>query len=208
MSLILLKLPNTKSIPDGRPKNCPYCGGQILQRWGRVSKPVTNRSDLMAIIYRYKCRTCNKTFRHYPKDVNRSGFSTSIRHLAVLLSAMGLSSRKTQEIFHSYGINVSHMTIWREAQVLKLHLDGQHIGSLNTEIDFNKDSNHNSQGSPPLFLALDLGEEKYLFLGTFYDSNPTSVLSWLRPLLNEGNINAVQINKDNLYTPYFPPQFS
>jgi hypothetical protein len=196
MSLILLKLPDTKKAPDGRPKECPYCASHILQRWGRVTKPVKGGSNLMAVIYRYKCRDCQKTFRHYPQDVDRSGFSASIRQLAVLLSAMGLSSRKIKEIFDKCGINLSHMTIWREGRELAKTFNGQKFKPLPLIKCFEKESILHLEKKDSLIVAIDSGNGNYLLLGTMKEGNPNSVLSWMGPLLQEVGIKTVQIEKE------------
>jgi DNA-directed RNA polymerase subunit RPC12/RpoP len=196
--MILLKLPDTNNIPDGRPGNCPYCGSQILQRWGRVTKPVKGGSDLMAVIYRYKCRDCKKTFRHYPQDVDRSGFTTSIRQLAVLLSAMGLSSRKIKELFDKLGVNLSHMTIWREGRELSNTFDGQDIKPMQSADGLDVKSILHSKKKEPLVIAVDLGNESCLLLGTMKEGNLTSILSWMRPLLKDVGIQVVQIEDDKL----------
>lgn len=40
MSIVVPKLSDVKRKTEVRPRNCPYCSGEIFQRWGRVNKPV------------------------------------------------------------------------------------------------------------------------------------------------------------------------
>ncbi len=38
MSIVLLCLPKVKDCQENRPQKCPYCGGEIFQRWGGAVK--------------------------------------------------------------------------------------------------------------------------------------------------------------------------
>jgi DNA-directed RNA polymerase subunit RPC12/RpoP len=198
MPLILLHLPEPKTIPDGRPGECPYCGSQILQRWGRVTKPITGRADVTAVIYRYKCQDCEKTFRDYPKGVDRSGITRSIRHLAVILSALGLSSRKIQEVFDRFGINLSHMTIWREGQELAKDLEGHKISTLAGNMILDQEFVQKKSHKYDVLVAINLSEGQYMMLGALNDRDPISVMSWFRPLLKDAGIKAFQIETSQM----------
>jgi transposase-like protein len=152
----------------------------------------------MAVIYRYKCRECEKTFRYYPNDVDRSGFTCSIRYLAVILSAMGLSSRKIKDIFNKFGITLSHMTIWREGQELAKNYDNSIKLNLSTEAHIEKETILNAKSYHNIVLAIDFGDGKYMLLGTLNESNPSTALSLLRPMLTDTGIKAIAIDKSHL----------
>ena len=79
MPVILIRLPEVSIHPSARPERCPYCGSQILQRWGRVTKPVKDWRDIVVVIYRYRCQDCERTFRDYPEDIDRSNHARGIR---------------------------------------------------------------------------------------------------------------------------------
>ncbi|MCK5430614.1 MAG: hypothetical protein KAI94_14140, partial [Anaerolineales bacterium] len=84
MPVIWLKLPEIQKPTDSRPHDCSYCGSNILQRWGRVHKPVRDATGLLTEIYRYRCSECERTFRHYPEGVDRSNQTLRIRQIAGL----------------------------------------------------------------------------------------------------------------------------
>jgi hypothetical protein len=188
MPVILLQLPKTKVIPSNRPRSCPYCGGQILQRWGKASKPVKARTGSLVIIYRYRCNECQKTFRHYPEGIDRACHSRSIGKLAGLLSALGLSYRIIAEIFTEIGIDLSPSTIWRESHLLIGKIDSQKLTIW--EHNFTIDINYILNVSQDLgvVLVLGLGDDRYTILGTLNETNPDAVISWLRFLVGGSGI--------------------
>lgn len=55
MSIIVLKLPDVKSEPEGRPGKCLSCGYDILQRWGGQEKKVRDPHQKQVKVYRYRC---------------------------------------------------------------------------------------------------------------------------------------------------------
>ena len=198
MSIVLLQLPKMDPRPNGRPRQCPYCGSQILQRWGRVTKPVKARTDLMAVIYRYRCQDCKKTFRDYPEGVDRSVHTRGIRKLAAVLSAIGLSCRNITDIFQDYGINLSHSTIWREGKELENKLKGMKKMNYFHRFITDKDDVYNLNSKFGVIIALDFGGEDYTVLGALNENNPSSVLSWLRPMVKDAGIKAFTLDTNEL----------
>ena len=52
MPIVILQLPDAKDKTEIRPQECPYCGGETFQRWGKVRRspfllhaPVQSRCD-------------------------------------------------------------------------------------------------------------------------------------------------------------------
>lgn len=72
MSIVVLKLPDVKRGREERPRKCPYCEGEIFQRWGQVKKPVRDMHCHQVKVYRYRCCRCRRTFRHYPEGTSRA----------------------------------------------------------------------------------------------------------------------------------------
>jgi hypothetical protein len=198
MSVILLQLPKTKVIPIDRPSACPYCGGHLLQRWGRVTKPVQARTGSLAIIYRYRCEECSKTFRHYPEGIDRACYSHSIGKLAGLLSALGLSYRTIADIFKELGVDLSPSTVCRESQVFLARLDNQKSSAngRNYTIDINYVKNVSQNLG--VVIALGLGNDRYTILGTLNEGNPFAVVSWLRPLVENSGIRVSNLETSKL----------
>jgi transposase-like protein len=198
MPVILLSITRTHTSPDRRPKRCPYCGSEILQRWGRVSKPIQGGTGILAVIYRYRCESCKKTFRYYPEGIDRSCQTHSIRQLASLLYKLGLSYRNIAEIFKEYGMDLSHSTIWREDQELSSQVEPENTTDTRNRFTIDKNYIHNVSSKFGVVVALDLGTEKYTILGTLNEYNPTSVLSWLRTLIEGTGIKATLLGTSTL----------
>ena len=147
MAIVVLKLPNVKRKTETRPKECPYCVGNIFQRWGQVNKPVKDVRVRNVKVYRYRCCHCKRTFRHYPEGNTRADQTERLRVLAVLLWTLGLSHRASSLILSSLKVMVSFMTIWRDVQtesqqvkrrnqwnrVRVLGLDGAYVLGLGRE---------------------------------------------------------------------------
>jgi transposase-like protein len=198
MPVILIRLPEVRVQPNGRPTQCPHCGSEILQRWGRVTKPVKSRRDLVAVIYRYRCQECERTFRDYPEDIDRSNHARGIRRLAAVLWALGLSYREIIRILGKNQIKLSRSTIWREGQEVTAQLSGRKINKFRQEYRIDKNYIHKVSNNFGLVLAVDLCDGEYIILGTLNEHNPSYVTSWLRPLVQGTNIEIAQYGTDSL----------
>ena len=96
MPVVWLRLPQIRDeeiFVEVRPRSCPYCGGQILQRWGRITKPIKDVQEDQLVLYRYRCGNCGRTFRDYPDGTDRADHTQRIRQIAGLAWAMGMSCR-------------------------------------------------------------------------------------------------------------------
>ena len=87
----IIQLPSVNPTPIVRPKECPYCGSEILQRWGAAQKPLRDTDFEQVQAYRFRCTGCARTFRHYPEGVDKADMSQRLRCLAALAWSMGLS---------------------------------------------------------------------------------------------------------------------
>ena len=193
MSVVILQLPKTETEPNGRPRECPYCGSHILQRWGRVTKPIKAQNDRTVLIYRYRCNECKKTFRDYPEGVDQCVHARGIRQLAALLSALGMSYRQITEVLQGYGIEVSHTTVWREGKTLGKRLPGNKIYYLQ-RFKARKDNIFQLYSKLGVVFALDFGGEEYVVLGVINEHNPSMVISWLRQVLRDTDIKTMRMD--------------
>jgi DNA-directed RNA polymerase subunit RPC12/RpoP len=198
LPVILIRLPDIRTKPGSRPKKCPYCDCQILQRWGRVTKPVKDKNDTVAVIYRYRCLDCERTFRDYPDDIDRSDHGRGIRRLAAVLWALGFSYREIIGIFDKKEINLSRSTVWREGQEINSKLSGRRINKFRQKYLIDKTYIHKVSNKFGLVLAIDLSNDEYIILGTLNEHNPAFVTSWLRPLVRGTNIEIAQFGTDSL----------
>lgn len=85
MSTIVLRLPDVKCEATSRPDRCPYCGGGVLQHWDRYDKAVLDSAYTAVMVYRYRCTTCGRTFRHYPAGMRRACQTQRLEKLAALM---------------------------------------------------------------------------------------------------------------------------
>lgn len=183
MPVVVVRLPDSKAIPDGRPEQCPYCHSSILQGWGQSPRHIQDVQPTSAEIHRYRCSDCGRTFRHYPQGVNRNAQSLRIRKLAALAWVMGISSRDVVDLFNVLGIDLNRMTVWREGRELarelqervpynawkKYTLDPVYIPGVSSRFG--------------VVLVLDIGTGKRVVLGTMDEFNPRNVKAWLEQLI-------------------------
>lgn len=170
----------------------------MLQRWGRVTKTIKDRGQAMAVLYRYRCKECGRTFRDYPQDRRQSDYSTDLRKLAALIWALGLSYRDIVKVFEEQGIQLSRSTIWREGQELVTNLEGRRLHNHIQRFKIDKQYIHRISPKFGIVVAVDFGVKKYTILGTLNEHNPKAVLDWLRPLIEDTAIQVMQLGTGKL----------
>ncbi len=210
MPAVLLRLPELGTISTDRPRACPYCGSQILQSWGQVSKTVQDTSDRVAEVARYRCSECGRTFREYPEGIDRSNISQRIRYLAGLIWAMGMSTREVVELFNDLGVQLSRMTVWRDGQGILERL-GNVMGAT-SRYSLNRTNLQTSNNKFGVMVALDLGNGKSILLGRLDEISPRKVKNWLEPLAEDIDIEISLLGTDllNHYRNlgYYKPPFT
>jgi DNA-directed RNA polymerase subunit RPC12/RpoP len=186
MPIVKLRLPEIEKHQDDRPQRCPYCNSPVLQRWGRISKSVTDKGEQVTGGYRYRCCECQRTFRGYPAEVDRSNQSKRIRRLAAIAIALGMSSREAADLFAKLGITLSHTTIWRDGRELRAQFNG-HTKKLKR---YTLDTNyiHRISNKLGVVIVLELWQGEYRVLGTVDEYNPRTVKSWLESMVKGFNI--------------------
>jgi transposase-like protein len=113
---IRLMIPDVNASPTDRPRSCPYCEGAILHRHATLRKPIKDHRCAEVEVHRYKCLSCERTFRHYPVGVSGKDQSHRTVALAALMYALGLSCSAASHILGALGAPVCKMTVWRDAQ--------------------------------------------------------------------------------------------
>lgn len=191
MTILVLKLPDVKRRTEERPRECPYCEGEIFQRWGQVRKPVRDTRCRGVRVYRYRCCRCKRTFRHYPEGTTRADQTERLRLFAVICWRLGLSYRGVSTILSGIGVSLGHMTVWRDAQeqekkfrrqnerkpVRVLGLDGAYVLGWGEK--------------RPVLVAVDLGEEQPVAVGYVDEHDPQAVQRWLEPLVQELGVSVI-----------------
>lgn len=191
MSIVVLKLPDVKRKNENRPKYCPSCKGEILQRWGGGRRKIRDHQVKRVLVYRYRCTSCRHTFRHYPEGIDQAQQSERLRKLAALCWVLGLSYRGISVVFTVFGVSIGRMSAWRDAQeearqlkrsrmwkpVRVLGLDGAYVrawGSVR-----------------PVLVAVDLGTGTPVAIGYVDEANPQAVKRWLEPLIKRLGVSVL-----------------
>ena len=193
MSVVILKLPEVKIKDETRPSNCPYCQGDVFQRWGKVQKPVLDSRIQTVWIYRYFCRKCGRTFRHYPEGIDRASQTKRLRKLAPTFWVLGLSLRMCQKVLSAMGVNMSHMSIWRDLReqpkLLGEKKDYKWVRVLGID-----------RGAYPMKkkgiqIAVDLGDGEVVIIGQVEENDPEALREWLESLAKDLGIE-VSVSDD------------
>ena len=190
MSIIVLKLPEVKVIGE-RPRTCPSCKGEILQRWGGQVRRIRDHQVKEVIVYRYRCTHCRHSFRHYPQGVDQAQQSQRLRKLAAVCWVLGLSYRGIAAVFSVFGIGIGRMSAWGDVQeasgqlkrkrmwkpVRVLGIDGAYVLGWGEK--------------RAVVVAVDLGEGQPVAIGYLDEKNPDAVRRWLEPIVKRLGVSVI-----------------
>jgi DNA-directed RNA polymerase subunit RPC12/RpoP len=199
MPVIVLHFDDFKAEIDARPERCPYCSGQIFQRWGSGAKPVQDADPEIGEYVRYHCTTCGRTFRHYPPGIDKTRLTQRVRTTAGIAWALGLSAREVVEVFADLGIELSYMTVWRNGNDLVTKYQDSfgpnHPGRYSIDKLF---LNNHGRGIGTSIMV-DLGNGKTIALGRMDVVDYRKILAWLEPILKGLNIHVSTMGTDALF---------
>jgi hypothetical protein len=183
MTIVVLQLPNVKRKSEIRPQKCLYCQGETFQRWGKVSKLVRDYRHRTVTIYRYRCFHCRRTFRHYPEGVDQADQTQRLRKLAVIYWVLGMSLRSTVLALTPFGVQLSHLSVWRDMQeqadLLKKRRQWQKVRVLGVDGAYPRLKGK----KPATLIAVDLGTGQPIAIGRVDEANPQAVRRFLAPLV-------------------------
>ncbi len=185
LSIIWLRLPEFEEAPARRARRCPHCGSFILQRWGRITKPVRDTHELEVEVYRYRCCECHRTFRDYPEGVDRTERTLRLRQLAALTWALGLSLDEVVTIFDSFGMSLSRTTIWRDGKDIVARLPEGRRSRLVEVLSVNQDHSWIEGHQGGVVIVLELKQRKKVMLEMLHQYDVNSARTWLEPLVTE-----------------------
>ena len=198
MPIIVLRLPELQANKEGRPSQCPYCGSEVFQRWGASSKTIQDTNQEISEFYRYRCNACGRTFRNYPPGVDHTKLTLRVRKMAALAWALGVSARKVVSIFAEYGIELSHMVVWRDGNELINKINDTSSPDRPSRYWIDKLFLKNKGRGIGTSIVLDLGEGKTVILGKIDEVNPRIVLDWLAPFIKDLDVEVAQFGTDVL----------
>ena len=185
--MIVLQLSQVKRNKIKRPAKCRHCEGETLQRWGGVLKGIKDPKVRTARVYRYRCTTCKRTFRHYPEGVTHAQQSERMKQLAVICWSFGLSYRKIEAILSAFGVNLSRMSGWRDVQAgaEEIRRRTQWKPARVVGVD---GAWVNGQG---VMVAVDLGDGEPLAIAAIDEKDMAAVFKWLKGLTQRHGIGAI-----------------
>jgi transposase-like protein len=114
-----MHLPEVKPGEHQMPTRCPYeeCGGEYFKAHQQTcQKSVVDTDFTQVKAKRYKCLTCNRTFRVYPQGVSSAHRSERLRGIGVMLYVLGLSYGGTADALSALGWPGSKSSVYRDVQ--------------------------------------------------------------------------------------------
>ncbi len=191
MSIVILQLPVVKRKNETRPKKCRYCQGETFQRWGKVSKPVRDHRCRRVQVYRYRCCHCQRTFRHYPQGVDRADQTQRMRKLAAIYWVLGMSLRGVAIALSPFGVELSHMSVWRDIQEQAGLKEKQNHWKPVRVLGVDGAYPLLKGKRPPVLVAVDLGDGRPVAIGRVDESSPRAVRRWLEPLVKRLGVSVL-----------------
>jgi hypothetical protein len=201
MTIVTLCLPDVKRKTEIRPRVCPYCEGKTFQRWGRVIKPVKDNRYRTVLVYRYRCCHCHRTFRYYPAGVDRADQTQRLCKLAAILWVLGMSLRGACMALSAFGVQLSHMTTWRDLQeqaglqAKRRHWQPVRVMGLDGAYPLGWGEKPRLGCLYPttysVLIAVDLGNGQPVAVGHVDESNPQAVRRFLEPLVQRLGVRVI-----------------
>ncbi len=191
MSIVTLRLPEVKRKTKTRPQKCPYCSGNTFQSWGQVAKPVRDLRCRTIRVCRYRCCHCHRTFRNYPKGVDRADQTERLRKYVAILWVLGMSLRSVQLALSAFNLSISHMTVWRDlqeqAELVKQRRKWQPVRILGVDGAYPLMKGKKQ----PTIVAIDMGNGQPVAVGAVDEANPAAVRRFLEPLIQRLGVSVI-----------------
>ena len=184
---IVLQLPQVERKKLTRPSQCPYCKGEIFQRWGTVSRQIKDIKVRTVKVPRYRCTNCQKTFRAYPTGVSHAQQSERLKKLCVIMWSLGLSHRSVVLILSVFGVYLSHMSGWRSVQREGKDIQ-QKLKWKSARVVGVDGAWLHGKG---IMVAVDLGNGELLALAEIDEKEKDAVTVWLKTLKQKHKIGAI-----------------
>lgn len=205
MAIVLIQLPTVNPSSVVRPKQCPYCASEVLQRWGAVHKPLRDTDLELEEVqaYRYRCTECSRTFRGYPEGVDRADLSQRLRCLAAMAWSMGLSLRGVGTIFSAFGAPLGRMSVWRavqeRAKQRKVAVSAQHTKHQVAVLGVDGAWVRLRGQTVGVVVAVDMGDGHLIEMEVVDEHDPRAVKEWLQPLVQELGVEVLVTDDLNMY---------
>jgi transposase-like protein len=121
-----LLLPKVEPKEISEPVACGYagCGSKEVQKHQLVEKALRDTMHQLVEVHRYRCLTCGRTFRVYPKGVSQAQTSDRVKGLAVMLYLLGLSYGAVSLAMESLGVPLSKTAVYEVVQAAARRVPG------------------------------------------------------------------------------------
>jgi transposase-like protein len=108
-----------------KPIACVHEGCESkVQRHQEVQKALRDTKYTLVEVHRYRCLTCGRTFRVYPKGVSKAQVSDRVKGLAVMLYLLGLSYGAVSLAMESLGVPLSKTQVYDTVQAAARRIPG------------------------------------------------------------------------------------
>jgi transposase-like protein len=100
----------------GKHKSRPCTGRHFKLHQLNCDKPLRDLRHPRVQAQRYRCLSCQRTFRVYPRGVSAAQQSSNLKALSVLLYVLGLSYQGVSDLLAALGQPLSKATIYNNVQ--------------------------------------------------------------------------------------------
>jgi transposase-like protein len=199
MAIVTLGLAEVNEETCTRPRACRHCGSMLLQGWGSVAKPLRDPQLKEVKVRRFRCCDCGRTFRHYPEGVEAADQSLRLQQLAAICWVLGLSLRGVTGILDAFGIQLCHMSVWRDVQALAatwtLPAPPQGVRVLGVDGFYDSIKGEDSG----MMVAVDMGTGDPVSLARIDEKDRSALFAWLETLKQELGVEVLVSDDFNSY---------
>jgi transposase-like protein len=164
---------------------CPICGGERVQRWGKIEQNNPDEENHLRIT-RFRCANCGRTFSDPAKQNYKQAYLDTVQAVAGMIWTLGFSLREIETLFQTLEMYVSRSSIWRYGKRMALKLDCPDLQTRQIKID-------------PLYIpgvseklgvvvGLELCDGRQVVLGAMPEHNPKIVKRYLEDLLSDAQV--------------------
>lgn len=185
MAMIVLRVPEYTSQRDDRPAGCPYCGSLVYQTSGQIVRKVKGAQSQVSFSRNYRCLSCGRFFRFDLQGISHAAHASQVRRLAALMWILGIDVHDVVEFFEKFRVKLHLTQVWREGQELLVKLAALDGPSPEGRLRLREGSFGHNGASSGVNLAVDFGMGDRIVLGALKELDPWTVIFWLRPLLED-----------------------
>jgi transposase-like protein len=116
-----MHLPQVEPDEYDMPALCPHngCEGKHFKLHQRhCRRAVLDPDHEQVNVRRYRCLTCKRTFRVYPRGISNAQRSDRLRGIGVMLYVLGLSYGAVEDALQALGLAGSKASVYRDVQAV------------------------------------------------------------------------------------------